>query len=571
MNPLPANEPSAIDVLDGLSQTTPLNTPSPRNTKSASVGDTVIFSPNSATRYEIQRVLGSGAFGTVSLAWDTTLQRDVAIKKPASTANNAAKQTFLVEAQLAARIKHPNVVIVHNYGIDDNGDPFVLYEYLKGPNLRDRIAAGPIELREALQLSITIADALAAVHNVGLTHRDLKPANIVLEETEGPHIVDFGLAVSAEMQADQEEGEQAGTYRYMAPEQIRGDAKLIDGRTDLWALGVIMFQMLTGKYPFPANKKQQIFDQVLNSQPLPPRRLNPAVPQRLENIILKLLAKSPDDRYASAKDLVVDLQTCLATLDEPRPATPRPWPPLWVSSVAGTGLTLVAAAVLILLAIYPGQENNPKTESHPNIHLQPAALGSSLVENVWTSVLRQEPQVMIRHGEDLVMYSPGEVAIDAEYQVVLRLGEMSAPSYSYRVTVEPDSWNAKAGLFIGWRPAIDPPNADVSAFFGVRQMRDQLTLLPRRVYFQSGGTQLPIGLMDLTKFNTIPLIPAEKAAEIHVEVENGEVAQLFLNSQRLRPVSENRMAIPTQGIFGVYVLGGKCKFTKAEVRITKKE
>ncbi|MCI0359526.1 MAG: serine/threonine protein kinase [Planctomycetaceae bacterium] len=207
------------------------------------------LSAPASSRFEIRRVLGSGGFGAVDLAWDNVLQREVALKRPLARLGPRQQQLFLDEARLAARIRHPGIIVVHDVEVDGDGQPFIVYEYHPGGSLRERLRGAAWTLPAALALMLELAEALAEAHRNGLTHRDLKPGNILFDRTDHAQIADFGLAVDEASQRDLS-GEITGTYRYMAPEQFRGEVDRFDGRTDLWALGVIFFELLTGRHPF---------------------------------------------------------------------------------------------------------------------------------------------------------------------------------------------------------------------------------------------------------------------------------------------------------------------------------
>jgi len=262
--------------------------------------------------YRIVRRLGQGAFGTVYLGRDEQLDRPVAIKVPRADRFSGPQDLdrFLQEARLAARTKHPGIVTVYQVDRDPDAGWFIVLEYIEGRSLSSLLRTERLTPTRAAELMTGTAEALSYAHERGLVHRDLKPANILLDGQGRPHIADFGLAVHEDDRWPKR-GEVAGTPLYMAPEQVRGESHRLDGRTDLWGLGVILYQMLTGLRPFEGIGHEKIFDEILYREPVPPRQRDRTVPKELEWICLKCLSKRMTDRYTTASDLADDLRSWL--------------------------------------------------------------------------------------------------------------------------------------------------------------------------------------------------------------------------------------------------------------------
>ncbi len=263
-------------------------------------------------RYRLIRLLGAGSFGQVYLAVDSELEREVAIKVPTSARfqNSNDGELYLSEARTVAGLVHPNIVPVYDTGKTSDGAVFVVSRFINGETLESRLRKSILTANESAKLLKTIAEALAYAHDRRLIHRDVKPANILIETaTNTAFITDFGLAVREEDYTKQLG--LAGTYAYMSPEQARGEGHRLDGRSDVFALGIILYEMLTGQRPFRGNNANEILHQVIAVEPQAPRSLRPEIPAELERICSKALCKSLADRYANATALAEDLDAWL--------------------------------------------------------------------------------------------------------------------------------------------------------------------------------------------------------------------------------------------------------------------
>ena len=265
--------------------------------------------PAAFGRYRVRNVLGAGGFGAVYLGHDTQLDRPVAIKvlRGSPEVPRAEAERFLQEARRLAQLSHPGIMAVHDVGIDE-GHVYLVSDFLDGPDLGRWLGEHRPAWPEAARIAAAVADALAHAHARLIVHRDVKPANIILTTDRGPVLVDFGLGLDEARAGGSELGVISGTPAYMAPEQVAGAAHRIDGRTDIYSLGVVLYGMLCGHLPFRASNIGELLRQVRDDEPQPPRQLRPEIPPELERICLKALAKRVHDRYTTAGDFADDLQ-----------------------------------------------------------------------------------------------------------------------------------------------------------------------------------------------------------------------------------------------------------------------
>jgi serine/threonine-protein kinase len=266
------------------------------------------------SHYRFIEKLGAGGMGVVYLAEDIKLGRRVALKllPPEWTRSSQARARFLHEAQTAAALNHPNICTI--YEVDESDDlVFLAMELIDGESLRDRVARGPMKIADVISTSLEVGQGLAAAHAQGIVHRDVKPGNVMLTPDGRAKVLDFGLALAPERTRLTAEGKTTGTVSYMSPEQSRGGE--VDHRTDIWSLGVMVYEMLTGQRPFAGEHEQAVIRAIVNDEPEPPTGLRTGIPMELERIVGKAMAKSPNDRYQHVDDMLVDLRAAGRSLE----------------------------------------------------------------------------------------------------------------------------------------------------------------------------------------------------------------------------------------------------------------
>ncbi|MBZ5565410.1 MAG: serine/threonine protein kinase [Acidobacteriia bacterium] len=348
-------------------------------------------------RYVIFERIGAGGMGVVYKAKDTELERFVAIKfLPAELIENEqAMVRFKREARAASSLEHANICTIYEAG-EYEGRPFIVMQLQEGLTLRQMIVGQPLEIEFALKLAIQIADGLDAAHSVGIIHRDIKPANIFVTKRGQVKILDFGVAKRAADPHLTTPGVVIGTGAYMSPEQIRGET--VDARTDVFALGAVFYEMVTGKHAFAGKDITQVLANVLYETPPTPTIVNPALPKGWEPIILKAIAKDRNARYQSAAEVLADLERLRQGEVSPPVTLLQPAPPSGMKRTA----IIAGAALVVLVALFiglsvgswrgrwkagsepatsSGESNPSKAPIHVTFDVDNGAIFSSLAQN----------------------------------------------------------------------------------------------------------------------------------------------------------------------------------------------
>jgi tetratricopeptide (TPR) repeat protein/tRNA A-37 threonylcarbamoyl transferase component Bud32 len=301
--------------------------------------------------YHVLAKIGEGGMGVVYRAEDTRLKRTVALKflRPELLGDRHEKERFVREAQAAAALDHPNICAVHEIE-EAGGRTFIVMPFVEGRSLAERVRSGPLPVEESVSIAVQIAEGLQEAHEHGIVHRDIKPGNIMLTQKGSVRITDFGLARLASAAGISMTNRPMGTMRYMSPEQVKGEH--VDGRTDIWSLGVLLYRLVTGSEPFSGDYDAAILYTIVHDEPPRPSSVNQSVPQALDGIIKRMLEKKPEQRYASMAEVAADLKRLgrsLQTVRERGVADPG-YRPRMVHAKRSTVIFVVLAAAIVGVA-----------------------------------------------------------------------------------------------------------------------------------------------------------------------------------------------------------------------------
>jgi serine/threonine protein kinase len=311
--------------------------------------------PTAIGRYTIKDELGAGSFGLVYRCFDEDLKREVAIKVPHLNAKITTERIkeFLHEAQSAARLRHPGIVTVLDTSQTEDGRAFIVYEFIAGRTLQNHFDDGKYSIADAVRWLADTSEALHHAHKNGIVHRDIKPANILIDPDGRPHIADFGLAKMDDQFFKNDSGKVLGTVAYMSPEQAAGQSHWATPQTDIYSLGVMLYQLLTKRLPFTAKNLEEVLLQIRERVPAPPRTIDDKIPKGVEDVCRKAMAKNPADRYTTAADMAADLRAAMA-VQPPKRRTP------WVV-YAAVGLCLLPIFASLAFVFQSRRSEEPKS------------------------------------------------------------------------------------------------------------------------------------------------------------------------------------------------------------------
>jgi serine/threonine protein kinase len=467
------------------------------------------------SHYRILEHLGGGGMGVVYKAEDLTLHRTVALKflPPTLTLDPEAQERFIHEARAASALDHSSICTIHEIGRTDDGQTFIVMACYEGETLKEKIGQGPLDIDLALDVAIQIAEGLVRAHEAGIIHRDIKPANIFLTAHDEVKILDFGLAKLAGQSMLTKTGTTLGTAAYMSPEQARGET--VDQRTDIWSLGVVMYEMLTGHLPFTSDYEQALIYAILNENPKPIHQSRPEVPEAVEQIVAKALSKQLEDRYQTVKELLSDLKIArgkeapggtIAATEAVQRKKRRQLARRAIISGAAVAVILLALFVVWpmvqdqLLASNPRMiavisfenQTGDKSQDHLRVVLQDAII-TSLEQSKYIRVTTRQrmADILKQMGKKDVEYVDNEIGLEIcrrEGAQLMAVGTFSSAGELYRTTLklvdvktlETEKTYATSGKGAEslLEKQIDDLSREVSRGIGVSERKTEETIRP---------------------------------------------------------------------------------------------
>lgn len=495
--------------------------------------------PERIGKYRILREAQRGGFGIVYKALDEGLDRFVAIKIPRpDRQTRSTTAQYLQEARSAAHLNHSNIVTVYEAGVFRD-TVYIAMEWIDGQPLAD-LVAGQRPWQEVCRLIATVAEAVHFAHKRGFVHRDIKPANILLAEDDTPYLADFGLAVHEEVQ-DKLRGQIAGTGPYMSPEQVRGEVDFVDGRTDIWSLGVTLYYLLTGKRPFTATG-EQLAEQILRRAPKPLRQIDDRLPEEVEQLVFRCLEKEPERRLATAADLAAGLR---AALGEPA-RTP------WKSTLArGAAGVVILVAVALLASAWSSRE--------------PAAGGPPPQQTRKDEVKSPTPPPDPTRAIPERLLWPEEAAItlrDASLDLQCDNGEAfvlfsrpSSDTYELRMTLVQQPMVGRFAVILGY-------GADGFHKISIAPRTNQWLVA------HNFGTSIRGGMKFAGSRRTAKVKELGTEVRLRVFVRTGRLAGLWINDQRVELATSPGAAaekISCAGRFGLHLNRTRLKLAEATI------
>ena len=505
-------------------------------------------------RFRLIRCVGKGGFGEVWQAHHPDLNKMVAIKRPRKDRRFSKDQLhqFRNEAEKVAQLRHPAIIPVLDVERDGDGWFFVS-EFIDGESLCQRLASGPIPVEEAVPLVARIADALALAHRKRLVHRDVKPSNILVNNNGEPFLSDFGLALSEDEQS-RESRSMAGTIPYMSPEQLRGKNQLLDGRTDIYSLGVVLYECLSGEHPFKGKSQTALYEQILYKEVRPLRMINEAIPKELDRICSKCLEKEVGKRYRTCADLAEDLRNSLQR-------SKSNWF-MTCCTTAGLILAVTACSVAIFFGGLDFRPPSPKIEAtQPTSSIN--VIPNELLSGKTYHLFRFNPKLISASDKDDLPYIHApikeQLTVVAKMNTVIQLAHIESTSYTFRIDIETQKWNNSFYVFMGRHAMPNNPSRSFSQGIRIRSMKkngNPTTIITRQMTAEntdSGNVRTPYRQCSEYLTRTKPI-----RHHLRIEVKQSQLILIEWDGASLDMLvteQENKAYPPVfyMGAFGIHV------------------
>lgn len=486
--------------------------------------------PDRCGRFQVERLLGKGSFGTVYLAFDPLIDRHIALKV-AGPRPRMPIERLIEEARSAARLNHPGIVTVYEVGhTDDN--LYIAMEYVDSGTLREFMTKD-LDLSTKLAAVAEIAEAMHAAHKQEIVHRDLKPENIMMTEDGHPKVVDFGLAVGRDKGAKLA-GEIAGAPPYMSPEQVRGDADLLDGRTDIWAIGVILYEMLLGRRPF-AGSQNELAREILHREARPLRQIDDKVPREVERVVLKCLEKKPGDRYSTGKDVASALKAQVGK---------KPY-------IAWKVTSMTVLAVVVFGAFWFAGANQDLSDLAPDVS-----------EALFTKEIKP---IFLPPGEANALWNQESDAylwVASTGASLFETGETAAQNYRLSSTLWKRAPTGEAGIYFGY--TTDEEGVETCQCVVLNRVspkHDYFDIHRKWVRINRVADKREVAVHAMCQHERVELDPTNDIS-LEVRIWHGEVAEIRCNNILVKGLSAAKVTPRVSGVggFGLFHFGGDTLF-----------